>query len=133
MIALDSSVLIEIFFDGPRAEDAENALRDASSVGPIAVSDVVFAEICTQGDSEIARRSLKDIGARFVATNEVAAIRAGEMLKRYKLNGGSRARIIADFLVGAHALMQCNGLITFDGGFHRDYFKGLKVIVPGER
>lgn len=133
MIAIDSSVLIEVFFDGERSAAAENALRDASSIGPLAVSDVVLAEICSQGDSEIARLSLQDIGARFVAINEVAAIRAGEMLKRYKLNGGSRARIIADFLVGAHALMQCNGLITFDGGFHRDYFKGLRVIVPGER
>ena len=34
------------------------------------------------------------------------------------------------FLVGAHALLQCNGLITRDEGFFRDYFKGLKVIVP---
>ena len=35
-----------------------------------------------------------------------------------------------DFLIGAHALLQCNGLITRDAGFFRDYFKGLKVIVP---
>ena len=35
-----------------------------------------------------------------------------------------------DFIVGAHALLQCNGLITRDAGFFRDYFKGLKVIVP---
>lgn len=28
------------------------------------------------------------------------------------------------------ALMQCDGLITFDAAFHRDYFKGLKLIVP---
>ena len=39
-------------------------------------------------------------------------------------------RTMPDFLVGAHALLQCNGLITRDEGFFRDYFKGLKVIVP---
>jgi predicted nucleic acid-binding protein len=38
--------------------------------------------------------------------------------------------MVADFLVGAHALLQCQGLITRDAGFFRDYFKGLKVIVP---
>jgi hypothetical protein len=27
-------------------------------------------------------------------------------------------------------MMQCNALITRDAGFYRDYFKGLKVIVP---
>jgi predicted nucleic acid-binding protein len=37
---------------------------------------------------------------------------------------------VADFLVGAHALLQCHGLITRDAGFFRDYFKGLKLIVP---
>ena len=37
---------------------------------------------------------------------------------------------LPDFLIGAHALLQCSGLITRDAGFFRDYFKGLKVIVP---
>jgi hypothetical protein len=27
-------------------------------------------------------------------------------------------------------MMQCDALITRDAGFYRDYFKGLKVIVP---
>jgi hypothetical protein len=26
--------------------------------------------------------------------------------------------------------LQCNGLITRDAGFFRDYFKSLKIIVP---
>ena len=39
-------------------------------------------------------------------------------------------RTVPDFLVGAHALMQCAGLMTRDAGFYRDYFKGLKLIVP---
>jgi predicted nucleic acid-binding protein len=38
--------------------------------------------------------------------------------------------VVADFLIGAHALLQCDALITRDASFYRDYFKGLKVIVP---
>ena len=38
--------------------------------------------------------------------------------------------MIPDFLIGAHALLQCDALITHDIGFHRDYFKGLRVIAP---
>jgi predicted nucleic acid-binding protein len=40
------------------------------------------------------------------------------------------ARTIPDFVVGAHAMLQCKALITRDDGFFRDYFKGLKIIVP---
>ena len=39
-------------------------------------------------------------------------------------------RTVPDFLIGAHALLQCTALITRDAAFFRDYFKGLKVIVP---
>ena len=39
-------------------------------------------------------------------------------------------RTVPDFLIGAHALLQCQGLITRDAGFFRDYFKGLRVIAP---
>jgi hypothetical protein len=37
---------------------------------------------------------------------------------------------VPDFLVGAHALLQCQGLITRDAAFYREYFKGLRLIVP---
>ncbi|HZV37382.1 MAG TPA: VapC toxin family PIN domain ribonuclease, partial [Pseudoxanthomonas sp.] len=49
--------------------------------------------------------------------------------RRHRQRGGP-ARPIADFMVDAHALLQCDGLVTFDTAFHRDYFKGLKLIVP---
>jgi predicted nucleic acid-binding protein len=132
MIAVDSSVLIDILFDGPDAETSARTLSDAAQIGSLALSDVAMAEICSSGDSEVTRKTLTGLGFIFLPTNETAAIRAGEMSKRYRKNGGTRSRIIADFLIGAHALMQCDGLITYDGGFHRDYFKGLRVIVPGD-
>ena len=131
MIAVDSSALIELLGDGPRTAAAADALRDALHDGPVAICDVVLAEVCTalKHGSDVLQ-FLEDAGLLYMAIESKAALRAGEMQRRYRQRGGRRERTIPDFLVGAHALLQCDGLITFDAGFFRDYFKGLKVIVP---
>jgi predicted nucleic acid-binding protein len=131
VIAVDSSVLVEILIGAPQADAAETTLREALSKGPVVVCDVVVAEVCSslrEGDQ--AMQVLEDMGVSFREVECKAAIRAGEMQRRYRARGGTRLRTVPDFIVGAHALLQCNALITRDPGFFRDYFKGLKLIVP---
>ena len=41
-----------------------------------------------------------------------------------------RERVVPDFLIGHTPCCNATRLITRDAGFFRDYFKGLKVIVP---
>ena len=131
MIAVDSSALIELLGNGPQTAASADALRDALHQGPVVLCDVVLAEVCTalKHGSDVLQ-FLEDAGLVYLAIEAKAALRAGEMQRRYRQRGGRRDRTIPDFLVGAHALLQCDGLITFDAGFFRDYFKGLKVIVP---
>lgn len=131
MIAVDSSVLIDLIGDGARAEAAAHSLRDALHHGPVVVCDVVLAEVCTalkQGSDVLGY--LEGAGLGYNAIESKAALRAGEMQRRYRQRGGIRDRTVPDFLVGAHAMLQCNALITRDAGFFRDYFKGLRVIEP---
>ena len=131
MIAVDSSVLIEILIGAAQAEAAEAALRQALGLGPVLVCDVVVAEVCSSlRDGDQSMQVLEDMGIRFSEVERKSAIRAGEMQRRYRSRGGTRLRTVPDFIVGAHALLQCSALITRDAGFFRDYFKGLKVIVP---
>lgn len=132
MIAIDSSVLIDLLAgDDAAAESAEAALRTSLGAGPVVVCDVVVAEITAAlRDGAEALGTLEEMGIGYIAVASKAAVRAGEMQRRYRQRGGKRQRTVPDFLVGAHALLQCNALITRDGGFFRDYFKGLKVIVP---
>ena len=131
MIAADSSVLIDLIGDGEDSPAAAEAIRQALRVGPVVLCEVALAELCTslRGGSEVLQH-LEDVGIAYSAMEPKAALRAGEMQRRYRQRGGNRSRTVADFLIGAHAMMQCDALITRDDGFYRDYFKGLKVIVP---
>ena len=135
MIATDSSVLIDLIGDGDNAMAAAEAVRQALHQGPVVLCEVALAELCTslKGGSEVLQH-LEDVGITYSAMEPKSALRAGEMQRRYRQRGGDRAghrsRTVADFLIGAHAMMQCDALITRDDGFYRDYFKGLKVIVP---
>jgi predicted nucleic acid-binding protein len=137
MIAIDSSVLLDLMGDNERANAAEDTLRQAMARGPVVVCDVVVSEVVAGlGHGSIVIDALEESGIGFSPLAFRAAVRAGEMQRRYherlRTNPalGKPTRTVPDFLIGAHALMQCEGLITHDAGFFRDYFKGLKVIVP---
>ena len=131
MIAADSSVLIDLIGGGDGSLAAASAVRQALHAGPVVLCAVALAELCTsfKGGSEVLQH-LEDAGIAYSPMESKSALRAGEMQRRYRQPGGNRSRTVADFLIGAHAMMQCNALITSDDGFYRDYFKGLKVIVP---
>ncbi|GAB1407458.1 type II toxin-antitoxin system VapC family toxin [Thermomonas brevis] len=132
MIAVDSNVLLDILTgDQTFAEASESSISDALARDEVVVCDAVVAEVQAMLDTQADLiETLASIGVRYEPIHEGAAMRAGHMNKRFRARGGKRERVVADFLIGAHALMQCSALITRDAGFFRDYFKGLKVIVP---
>jgi predicted nucleic acid-binding protein len=137
VIALDTNILIDLLGEDPRADAAEAALRLALTNGPVVVCDVVLSELTAGlGSGSEVLDVLEEMGVRFMPIDQRAAVRSGEMQRKYnermRAAGqlGTMNRTVPDFLVGSHALLQCSALITRDAGFFRDYFKGLKVIVP---
>lgn len=137
MIAIDTSVLIDLIGEDARAAAAEDAVRAALSQGPVVACEVVVSEVVAGlGHGSELVDLLEEAGIGFVSLEQRAAVRAGEMQRRYRERQGAGreprapARAAPDFLIGAHALLQCNALITQDARFFRDYFKGLRVIVP---
>jgi predicted nucleic acid-binding protein len=137
MIAVDSSILIDLLGEGVGADAAEACLRLALGEGPVVVCEVVIGEVTAAlGHGAEVMDALEEMGVHYSAVDQRAAIRAGEMQRKYhqrtpaEAAPGAARRTMPDFIVGAHALLQCTALITRDAGFFRDYFKGLKVIVP---
>ncbi|MGY1529887.1 type II toxin-antitoxin system VapC family toxin [Luteimonas sp. A649] len=142
MIAIDTSVLIDLLGDDSgMADAAEQCVRDALAQGPVVLCDVVVSEITAGlGHGTDIMDVVEEMGMRYVPVERRSAIRAGEMQRRFNQRrraagqgaqgGQASPRTVPDFVVGAHALLQCTALITRDAGFFRDYFKGLKIIVP---
>jgi predicted nucleic acid-binding protein len=55
---------------------------------------------------------------------------AGKAFGQYRNSGGSRAGILPDFLIGAHAAYLSVPLLTRDTRRYRSYFPDLELIAP---
>ena len=117
--------------DPVHGESSSAALERAFHEGSLIVNEIVYAELAPQFRSQ---RLLNDVlgklGIQMVVADTQVAFSAGETWNAYRKSGGKRDRIIADFLIGAHALLKADRLLTRDRGFYKDYFKRLALLNP---
>jgi predicted nucleic acid-binding protein len=130
--AVDTSVLLDVFGADPAfGPHSAEWLRTCSSDGQLIACEVVWAEVAAMFPSPAqARQAMKSLPVNFSAINEEAALSAASAWRAYRSRGGRRQRVVADFLIGAHAKTQAERLLTRDRGFYRACFSPLIVLDP---
>lgn len=130
--AIDTNILLDILIPNERFYvSSANALQDSASAGSLAICDIVYAELCVH--FELRRECdvfLEANEIRVQALTREATFLASRVWRTYRKRGGKRTRILADFLIGAHAHTQATRLLSRDRGFYRQMFPSLALHDP---
>jgi predicted nucleic acid-binding protein len=136
--AIDTNVIVALWADDPALSlAAETALEAAFRRGNMVVSAPVFAElIAAPGRTEDFVGSLLEENGIAVDWNLNEAIwrSAGRAFQAYaerrrKQRDRGTGRLLADFLIGAHAQVSGYRLLSLDERLYRAAFPTLKVEV----
>jgi predicted nucleic acid-binding protein len=132
--AVDTSVLLDIFLPDPTFGPRSKAtVRSCITEGSLVACEIVWVEVVSFFlSSEVAQDAMNRLGVEFSSTELETALAASSAWKKYRDRGGRRDRVVADFLIGAHASLQANRLLTRDRGFYRTYFSSLQVLDPSK-
>lgn len=134
--ALDSNVLSAIWSAEATTPTLLRQLAEARAAGALLIAPAVYAELHAYPGATAAWLDgfLEATGVRVDFELEAQVWReAGSRYARYaerrrQTAGTQPRRLLADFLIGAHALVQADRLLTLDAGVYRQDFPELKIF-----
>lgn len=138
--ALDTNVLVTLL-KADKSEDvttARTALEKAGEAGKLIVSPAVYSELYAaprmtegflDGFLKTTHISTEWRHPQTVWRSAATAYKGYADRRRNDPTDDGPRRILADFLIGAHALHYADALLTFDRGVYRAAFPELTVRV----
>ena len=127
---VDTNILLDVFLPDPDfGKRSLELLEKAFHEGSLITNVIIYAELAPQFCSRnLLDSTLAKLGIQMLFIEQEIAYTAGRKWKQYRKAGGKRDRILADFLIGAHAQSKADILLSRDRGFYKKYFKSLKVM-----
>jgi hypothetical protein len=137
--AIDTNVLSALWSGEPLASLVSEALDQAAGSGGLVVCAAVYAELLAHPKAKLDFvddfLSATDISIDFDLGEPVwraASLRFAKHASRRRVSrGGSAKRLLADFIVGAHALLRADRLLTLDQSRYSRDFPELEQITCG--
>jgi predicted nucleic acid-binding protein len=153
--SVDTNIILDVLIPGEPFSESSKVLLDRHlSMGKLIICEVVFAELAAGFPSEEGLESfLSDTGMKVVYSNERALFLAGSRWAEYARKSArsrflcgkcghafevpcpqctalltKRLHVLADFLIGAHALVHADCILSRDLGVYKTYFSDLKVV-----
>jgi len=135
--AIDTNIIVALWDkDAHLSSSAQSALDAALARGSLVVAAPVFAELlaCPGGSEMFLDSFLRDTGIIVDWNLDEATWRAaGRAFQAYaagrrKQGGAGPRRILADFVIGAHATRNRYGLLTLDEHLYRTAFPDLGLL-----
>ena len=132
MVFVDSNVILDVITADPRWQAwSEQQLSHWLERAPVLINPIVYAEIAFACE---AIETVDDLLPPHLYTYRPipreAAFLAARAQADYRARGGSRQTILADFLIGAHALVEQVPLLSRDRRRYLQAFPGLELIAP---
>jgi hypothetical protein len=152
--AVDTNALLALLYDDQHADASERELRSAYRDGRVVITPVVYAELSADGHFETEtdlETFLSDFSIGVTEPSREALFVAGEQFREYtqrRPDGlqcpscgtersvacpdcgtdlGPRQHVASDFLIGGHATVDADRLVSFDSGFYGTYFPSVSV------
>jgi predicted nucleic acid-binding protein len=127
---IDTNVLVDVWQADVNFGPASLAvLERLGAANVLVINPVIYAEVAAWIDN---KERLDSLLPEEIFRNEPipadAAFLAGRAYRRYKERGGTKPRMLADFLIGAHAAVCGYGLVSRDRGYRR-YFE-VELLDP---
>lgn len=132
MILVDTNVLIDVLRrEGEWSIWSAAQLAKARASGPVALSEVAFAELCAGFDTlSAAERFCELAGVDILAAPRTALHGAGQAFRAYRRRREGDTGVLPDFFIGAHAQAIGCPLLTRDVRRYRTYFPDVRLITP---
>lgn len=134
MLLVDTNVLLDVLEDDPAWADwSVRQLRDQAQVHELVINPVIYAELSLAFDSvDATDAAIERMEIMVRELPRPALFLAGRAFVKYRKAGGTKANVLADFFVGAHAAVLGCGILTRDARRYRSYFPTVSLVVPDE-
>ena len=106
-------------------------LRAQAQVHELVINPVIYSELSLAFESvEGVDEVVEDMSLGFQELPRPALFLASRAFVEYRRQGGTKANVLADFFIGAHAAVLGCGILTRDGRRYRNYFPRVSLVAP---